>query len=130
MDYNQYEKICCICLDEYNINTTKCFRCVNRFHLDCVLKWKPICPICPICHAQITTYKIRLKQINKFILKNIRLIMISSFIISTLTYLIYKYLENFGFGIFLLFYHFMILFIGIIMEFIVGIYNIDFEYLI
>jgi len=125
MDYNQYEKICCICLDDQNLSTTKCFRCVNRFHLDCVLKWKPICPI---CHAKITTCEIKLKLIYNFISKNINLLTIFSLIIGISTYLLYMYVGYLGFGIFLLCYHFMILFIGIIMEFFINVYDIDFEY--
>jgi len=118
--------ICCICLDDKNLNTFKCNRCVYKFHVDCFIKWNK--DNCPCCRIIITNYKLKLKKIYNSLYENKYSLLYLVYIISSSSYLIYNYSHCTYFEIFLFYYHSFILFIGILLEIIMNYYNIDLEY--
>ncbi|KAH9624973.1 hypothetical protein KSS87_018294 [Heliosperma pusillum] len=47
------DKICSICLSDYNINDTIKFlpECLHKFHSECIDEWLRVKAVCPICRS-------------------------------------------------------------------------------
>jgi hypothetical protein len=63
---------CCICLEEYKVNTYKRnLTCSHHFHKKCIDKWFRNCQdddiSCPMCRSK---YELKLDKISSFVLNN------------------------------------------------------------
>ena len=50
---NDQEKLCIICLENYDLDYYQCNICKNKFHMTCINKWSKKNNSCPICRSKI-----------------------------------------------------------------------------
>jgi len=122
---NINDKICCICLDDINLNTIKCNQCVNRIHILCLSKWGTTCPC---CRYIITNYKITLLKIYNFIYKHKDSIITINILSMIFIYFIYNLICNNIHNCLAIICIILSLFISMIIKLIIDSYIIDIEY--